>query len=378
MLKEKIKQLARDAKFDLVGFTKARPPAHLDIFTSWLEKQYHAGMKYLSSDRSILLRSDPRNILPGANSIIVLGARYHSSMEISNGAFDAFTGRIASFAWDVDYHQVLPEKIGQLIQQIMRSTGSSFTYKVYTDSGPVLERDFAHSAGLGWVGKNSCLISPQKGSFLFLAEIITDLELEPDVPFREDFCGTCLRCVQACPTQCILPDRTIDASRCISYLTIENKGMIPRSLREKTGRWVFGCDVCQSVCPWNHKANRDAYDSFFHVRKEIAFPNLVDEMQLTPQVFKEKFTASPILRAKYRGYLRNVACALGNTHNPAAVPVLRNALHTNPEILIRQHAAWALGQIPSRQSRNILEAQLQHENDSAVRSEINLAIEQLS
>jgi epoxyqueuosine reductase len=378
MLERQIKQLAISTGFDLVGFTPAKPPAHLDVFLAWIREKHHAGMKYMSSDRAIWLRSDPRNVLPGAKSIIVLGARYHNSLDVQDMEIDICTGRMASYAWDIDYHQLLTEKMNQMIQKIMQVTGKPFGYKFYTDSGPILERDFAQSAGLGWIGKNSCLISPHKGSFLFLAEILTDLELEPDLPFTNDFCGSCQRCIQACPTQCILPNRTIDSSRCISYLTIENKGEIPRNLRKKISNWIFGCDICQNVCPWNQKTNRDSYISFFHTRKDIILPDLRQEMQLSPQAFRLKFSGSPVLRAKYRGYLRNVVCALGNTHDPSAVPVLGDAMQTNPEALVRQHAAWVLSQIPTAQTRAMLEGQLLHEDEPKVISEIHMALQQLS
>jgi epoxyqueuosine reductase len=215
----------------------------------------------------------------------------------------------------------------------------------YTDTGPILERDLAQRAGLGWIGKNTCLIHPQHGSYFLLSEILLDLELEPDPPFVSDHCGTCTRCIEACPTDCILPDRTIDATRCISYLTIELKDDIPLELRDKLGDWVFGCDICQQVCPWNRFAGEadPAFDSKTPPR------SLTEELTLTPQAFNQRFKRTPVKRAKRRGYLRNVAVALGNTGDMHALPVLQNVLN-DEEPLIREHAQWAIQQIEKRNS----------------------------
>ena len=214
-------------------------------------------------------------------------------------------------------------------------------HRWYTDSGPLLERDLAQRAGLGWIGKNTCLINPQQGSYFFLAELLLGVALQPDPPFTQDRCGACTRCIDACPTGCIRPDRTLDARRCISYLTIELKGEIPEELRPRLGNWVFGCDVCQQVCPWNRFAPEQG-DPAFAPRPGIPAPELVAELALTAEEFKRKFTGSPVLRAKRRGYLRNVAVALGNQGDPAALPALERAAAEDPEPLVREHAAWAV------------------------------------
>jgi len=230
-----------------------------------------------------------------------------------------------------------------LVAFIGQQVGGQVAHRWYTDTGPLLERELAQRAGLGWIGKNTCLINPGVGSYFLLAEILLGIELEPDLPFTPDRCGTCRRCLDACPTGCILPDRTLDARRCISYLTIENKGAIPPDLRPQMGNWVFGCDACQTVCPWNKFAQAE-FDQAFAAGPGLPFPDLVAELDLTPQAFNRKFRQSPIRRAKRRGYQRNVTVALGNSGNPAAIPTLEKALESD-EPLVREHAAWALGRI---------------------------------
>jgi epoxyqueuosine reductase len=231
----------------------------------------------------------------------------------------------------------------ELVQFIEEQVGGPVKNRWYTDTGPLLERDLAQRAGVGWIGKNTCLIHPQHGSYFLLSEILLDLELEPDAPFVTDHCGTCRRCIEACPTDCILPDRTIDARRCISYLTIELKDDIPEELRQKIGDWVFGCDICQAVCPWNRFAGEG--DPAFS--GNTSAPSLIEELSLTPQEFNRQFKGTPVKRAKRRGYLRNVAVALGNTGDMHALPVLQNALH-DKEPLVREHIRWAIEEIQQR------------------------------
>jgi epoxyqueuosine reductase len=228
----------------------------------------------------------------------------------------------------------------ELVQFIEQQVGGPVKNRWYTDTGPLLERDLAQRAGIGWIGKNTCLIHPRHGSYFLLSEILLDLELEPDEPLVTDHCGSCTRCIEACPTDCILPDRTIDASRCISYLTIELKEDIPVELRDKIGDWIFGCDVCQQVCPWNRFAEEG--DSAF--RENRPAPTLTEELTLTPQEFNQCFKGSPVKRTKRRGYLRNVAVALGNSGDAMALPVLQNALN-DEEPMVREHAQWAVNKI---------------------------------
>ena len=325
--------------FILAGVTTPEPPPHYSTFENWLAQGQHGTMNYLADEHSLTRRADPLEILPECKSILVLATPYSPPLPSGEG----LGVRVASYAWGADYHDVLPARMKELVQFIEEQAGGPIRSRYYTDTGPILERDLAQRAGIGWIGKNTCLINPKQGSYFLLSEILLDLALEPDLPMVTDHCGTCTRCITACPTQCILPNRTLDARRCISYLTIELKDDIPTDLRPLIGDWVFGCDICQMVCPWNR----------FAVEGDPAFENqspsrsLTEELELTSQEFNQRFKRTPIKRAKRRGYLRNVAVALGNTEGWHALPILNNALE-DPEPLVREHAKWALEEIKRR------------------------------
>jgi epoxyqueuosine reductase len=345
-LKENIKNKSRQLGFILAGVTTPDPPPHYSTFERWLAQGHHGTMDYLATERSRARRADPRQIMPECKSILVLATPYPSpggrGMSERQGEAET-TGRIASYAWSKDYHDVLPARMQELVQFIEAQVGYPVKNRWYTDTGPLLERDLAQRAGIGWIGKNTCLINPKLGSFFLLSEILLDLALEPDLPLVTDHCGTCTRCIEACPTDCILPERTIDATRCISYLTIELKDNIPVELRARMGNWVFGCDICQAVCPWNRFSEEG--DPAFGERSS-AQP-LPEELSLTPQEFNQRFKGTPVKRARRRGYLRNVAVALGNTGDMHALPVLQSALN-DEEPLVREHAQWATEEIKKR------------------------------
>lgn len=350
-LKESILNEARRLGFPLAGVTTPDPPPHFPFFENWLERGFHADMDWLASERSRARRADPKRILPECKSILVLGVPYNTPVlhrlppnsENLEGVARSAEGGIASYALGEDYHLVLPPRLQALVEFIERQVGHPVPNRYYTDSGPLLERDLAQRAGLGWIGKNTCLIHPRKGSYFLLAEILLGIELEPDLPFSTDHCGTCTRCLEACPTQAILPGRALDARRCISYLTIENKGEIPEDLRPLLGNWIFGCDICQMVCPWNRFASPRG-DASFEPEAGAAAAGLIHILTLTPESFKRHFARSPLKRAKRRGLLRNAAVALGNSRDPRALPALENALD-DPEPLVREHAKWAIGRI---------------------------------
>lgn len=369
-LKQAIRDEARRLGFLLVGVTTPEQPSHYAVYEAWLRDGHQAKMDYLADADGRAKRADPRKVLAECESILVLAAPYNppGEREASAGR-----GKVAAYAWGEDYHDVLPERLKALVLFIEDKVGRSIPNRWYTDSGPLLERDLAQRAGLGWIGKNTCLINPQLGSYFFLAEILLGIKLEPDLPFIEDRCGSCRRCIEACPTNCILPDRTLDAGRCISYLTIELKEQIPGALRPSMGGWVFGCDVCQQVCPWNRFAE-PVVDPAFAPRQGIDSPDLASELSLSDEEFRRKFKRSPIKRSKRRGYLRNVAVAMGNSGQPKMINALRNALVNEVEPLVRGHAAWALGQFDVEESRRALDFALETEKDPQVLAEIKDAL----
>jgi epoxyqueuosine reductase len=364
-----IKAEAARLGFPFTGITTLAPPPHLATFLDWAEAGRHASMDYLSSAPSKEKRCSPSLILPDAKSIIIFGMPYMPSQP---GALQpgSLVGQVASYAWGLDYHEIIPPRLLELAERIGHHLGCQIATRAYTDTGPVLERDLAQRAGLGWAGKNTCLIHPKRGSYFFVAELFVDTDLDPDAPFLADHCGNCRRCIDACPTGCIRDDRTLDAGSCISYQTIENKGPIPLNIRPKIGKWVFGCDVCQQVCPWNRFSYSVDVDPAFEPRAEISALNLLAEIQLDASAFNRKFRSSPVKRAKRRGYLRNVCIALGNSRDRQALPELIAVLRNEPEGLIRGAAAWAIGQIGSAKAHAELNDALRAESDQQVREEI--------
>ncbi|MCJ7623834.1 MAG: tRNA epoxyqueuosine(34) reductase QueG [Anaerolineaceae bacterium] len=373
-IKDQIQAEAHSLGFSLFGITTIQKPAHFPLYEQWIVNGYHGGMSYLATSRALLYRSNPEMILPEAKSIIVLGMPYPNHPEDKND-FAFPVGKIASYAWIDDYHNTIPDLLHTLIQKIESVSRRNILYKIYTDTGPILERELAQMAGLGWIGRNSNLISPTHGSNIFLAEIFCDLTLEFDVPFHADRCGKCQRCIHACPTQAILPDRTIDSNRCISYLTIENKGIIPRRLRPSIGNWIFGCDICQTICPWNTPSKVERYTPTLGFQKKRFFPDLHKEILLTTAEFKQKFKNNPVNRARRRGYLRNVAVAIGNLAQPDSVPYLKKVLQDEAEPLICQHAAWALGRINNTTARKVLFQRTREEENQVVLEELIYALE---
>jgi epoxyqueuosine reductase len=323
-LKLELKTEADRLGFSLFGVTTSEPPEHLSIFQSWLQSGFYGGMDYLIRKDTLQKRADPRLLLPGCRSIICLGFPY--SLDKTEKDF-----YIASFARMEDYHTLLPRLLSQLLKLLAQHSTSLDRTSIFSDSAPILERELAARAGLGWIGKNSCLISPSAGSAFLMAEIFTTLELKPDPPFTSDHCGNCTRCIQNCPTNCILPNRTIDAERCISYLTIENSGTVNEDYRELIGDKVFGCDICQEVCPWNKK----------RLMFNIPAPEIIDAggfsllAQMTDREFKIRFASSPLLRSGRLGLLRNGVIAMGNSLDMVYLPVLKEieSLEKNPTIL---------------------------------------------
>lgn len=293
-------------------------------------------MTYLT-DRRASLRTDPRLLLPSARSIICVAKLYNTGQAHSTEWSEPDSGWISRYAWGADYHDVLREGL----ERLARKLGDQHAWKICADTAPLLERSYARQAGLGWIGKNTCLISQEIGSWVFLGELLTSLELEPDSP-PPDRCGTCTRCIDACPTQAIAPEGyEIDARRCIPYFTIELRGSVPEDMRAGIGQHLFGCDICQDVCPWNRRAPVAADPAF---EAQHFAPALDDLAALSEDEFREMFRSSPIQRPKYSGFLRNVAIAMGNSGREKFREPLQR-LAESSDAIVAEHARWALGQI---------------------------------
>jgi epoxyqueuosine reductase len=309
-LTQRIKNQALALNFDLVGITPLTPSDYGDFYERWLAQGYAGDMTYLARPDAIARRRDPRRILPRACSAVVVALNYYQGPV--KMLRDGKRGRVSRYAWGDDYHELMWARLDELAAFVEGAAGRPVAQRRYVDTGPLLERELAVRAGLGWFGKNTMLINPHFGSWLFLGVLLLDLELAYDAPFEADRCGTCDRCLQACPTRCILPDRTLDASRCISYLTIELKRAdIPAELRPQVGDWVFGCDVCQEVCPWNRFAPRTT-EPAFDPRPGLPRPELSELLNMDDEAFRRRFRGSPIKRAKRQGLQRNAAVVLEN------------------------------------------------------------------
>jgi epoxyqueuosine reductase len=345
-MKAAIRQRALELGFDDCRFTTANAPATAEHFQNWLIEKQHGEMAWL--ERNAQKRIDPQKVLAGAKSVICLAASYETSDKWRVTSDKKLPksdpchlsrvtrhGLIACYTRFDDYHDVLGERLVQLIQFVSQLGNGSTRSLWYVDTGPVLERDFAQRAGLGFVGKHTNVISRRLGNWIFLAEILTTLELEPDAP-EQNHCGKCTRCITACPTNAITAPFQLDARKCISYLTIELKGSIPVELRPAIGNRIYGCDDCLAVCPWNRFA-REGNLMKPHARPDLTAPDLIELLELDETGFKTRFAGTSMLRTKRRGLLRNVCVALGNVGAAAALPHLQKAA-SDPEPLISEHA----------------------------------------
>jgi epoxyqueuosine reductase len=354
-LKDEIKERARELGFDDCRITTARQPDSATHLQEWLAKNWHGEMAYLA--RNAHKRVDPEKVLAAAKSIITLAVSY----ETNGGSFDSshasritHQGTIARYARFTDYHDIIGARL-KLLTEFVNQLGSEGTRSLwYVDTGPFLERDLAQRAGVGFIGKHTNVISRKLGNWIFLCEIITTLELEPDEP-EINHCGSCSHCIIACPTQAIRAPFQLDARRCISYLTIELKGSIPVELRPLIGNRIYGCDDCLAVCPWNRFA-KEGKMMKPHGRHELATPDLIDLLSLDEVGFKQRFAGTPMLRTKRRGFLRNVCVALGNIGDQTAISALEEAAN-DPEPLIAEHARWAILRIRARTDRQPISVQ---------------------
>jgi epoxyqueuosine reductase len=372
---------AHEEGFALAGITSVEPSAHIDFYRSWVEAGRHGEMTYLARSDSVRRRADLTETMAEARSCLVVAHEYGVA-DPPGVPEDRSRAVIARYARGDDYHDVMLAKLERLLAWLSGQIEGGVRGRAYVDTGPLLERELAARAGLGWFGKNTVLINPARGSWFFVGVLLLDLDLPIDTPFTEDRCGSCSACLEACPTRALLgrDERgapVIDARRCISYLTIELRGAIPADLRAAIGNRVFGCDICQEVCPWNARFGRVTTETAYTPRADLDGPSLVALAELLLAVdeegFRRRFARSAVLRAKRAGLLRNVCVALGNWGSDEAVAVLARAL-ADGSPLVRGHAAWALGSIGSAEARDALRSGVDAEPDEAVRGELRSAL----
>jgi epoxyqueuosine reductase len=377
-ISEEIVAQARRLGFDRVGIAPAAPAATAAPYRAWLAAGYHGEMAYLARPDAVAKREDPARILPGVRAVVALAINHHTAPLPPERRDDPARGLVASYARGDDYHDVMLPRLRELAALVEAAAGQPVAHRAYVDTGPLLERELAARAGLGFVGKNTNLIHPRLGSWLLLGELLLAVDLPPLEPEPQTgTCGRCTRCLDACPTGALVAPYRLDARRCLAYLTIEHKGSIPRGLRPALGNRIFGCDICQEVCPWNQRFARPTAEPAFQPRPEGMAPHLLELLTLDDGAFRRRFQGSPILRARRRGLLRNVAVALGNGGDPAAVPALARALY-DPEPLVRGHAAWALGRIATEPARDALQGALGRESEDSVQGELRQALSDLA
>lgn len=337
LIKDAVQKRALELGFSACRVAPAAPPTNSEAFEKWLEAGHAGEMAWLARNKE--RRLDPQQVLPGARSILMLAMNYFQ------GPAPSGSWRIARYAWGTDYHDLMLERLKELERVLEAHQG---VQKSYVDTGPILERDHAALAGIGWQGKSTMLLNAQLGTWFFLGAILTTLELPVDNP-QPNRCGRCTRCIDVCPSSAITAPHQLDARRCISYLTIELKGSIPEPLRPLIGDRIYGCDECLEVCPWNRFAQR-SHELAFQAPPELKAMSLRDFLSLDDQGFRSLFKNSPIKRIKRRGFLRNVAVALGNTGTEDDLPALEKAAF-DPEPLIAEHASWAIQQIRGKARR---------------------------
>lgn len=361
-----IKEAAARLGFTQTGICPAVTWTGIARFAEWLDAGYAGQMHYLGNRREAYVH--PRHVLDGAKSLIMLATNYHSVAKLSPRAGQ---GSVARYAWGTDYHDVLHERLARLVATAQDLLPGARARGI-VDTAPLNEREFAQLAGLGWIGKNTLLLNRGLGSYFFLSCVLIDQELEYDAPANDDHCGSCTACLDACPTGAFPAPRVLDGRRCISYLTIELRESIPAELRAGLGDWLFGCDICQEVCPWNEKGAR-TLDAAFQPRPDSNPVELTELFELSDEAFRARFRDTPLWRSKRRGILRNAALVLGNQRKANAIPALRQGLY-DAEPLVREASAWALGRMDAPVARDALEARLAVETDSAVLAELRAAL----
>ncbi|MBZ0318773.1 MAG: tRNA epoxyqueuosine(34) reductase QueG [Anaerolineae bacterium] len=343
-----LKQEAVRLGFNRIGITPAHQSPTLDAYLKWVEANQYGEMGYLARPDRIARRQDLSVILPHAHSLIIVALDYSTLQPPADLLNDPMRGRISNYAWGVDYHEIMTPRLEQLAGWLRAQLppDEAMQWRVYVDTGPILERSHAQQAGLGFIGKNTMLIHPRAGSHFFLGEILTTYAFdEYATPHRETMCGSCTRCLNACPTNAFPQPYVLDARKCISYLTIELKNTIPIDLRPQMGNWVYGCDICQQVCPWNRFAVQTLETDFFPAMSDQMAPPLMELLTLTDETFSERFTQSPILRIGRARLVRNACVAAGNSGQGTFLEVLRGLIEYDESALVREHAAWAIQQL---------------------------------
>ncbi len=339
-----VKTAARQAGFDLAGIAPATDSPELEAFPDWIAAGHAGEMKYMEArdEQGALKRASLSRVAPWARSVVVCAINYNTDQPYSTDVHDPSRGWISRYAWSrEDYHDAVLRRLKQVeasLREAVKGSEASLTTRCYVDTGPIVERVYAKYAGVGWIGKNTCIINQKIGSWLFLGVILTSLELRPEVP-APDRCGTCTRCIDACPTDAILAPYQLDSTRCISYLTIEKHGSIPEDLRDGMGRHIFGCDICQDVCPWNRKAPETTAPEFSS-RKGLVNPALDWLAEISAEEFRETFRGSPIRRTKRSGLRRNALIAIGNSGKAEFLPLL-NKLGDDQDESVAESARWA-------------------------------------
>ena len=370
-LMDALKTKAFALGFNMVGVIPAEPAKRLDAYLRWIEQEQQGEMAYMARADRVARRQDLNVILPGVRTIVCVGLDYYTRPIPPAIARDPSRGRISNYAWATDYHDVMTPRLQELAQWLRAQSPEEeeVQSRVYVDTGAILERDHAETAGLGFIGKNTMLIGPRRGSWFFLGELLTTLPLIYEAPPPMPTCGQCTRCLTACPTSAFPNPYVLDANRCISYLTIELKGWIPRDLRPMIGNWIYGCDICQEVCPFNRFAPQTRESVFFADDWDVAAPPLLALLTLDETGFQKRFAHSPIHRIKRRRLVRNACVAAGNWGSQTAVSPLTRLL-ADEEPLIRGHAAWALHQIGTMTAKAAVSQALLHEQNEQVRQEM--------
>ncbi len=373
-LKGEIIAKANELGFDLVRFTGADPfPETQRVLEQRIEAGLLSGLSWFNMERASVA-GDPHNLMPSAQTVVSLGISYLSEAPFRPSEPGNPRGRVARYAWGLDYHEVFKGKLWALHAYAQERLGREVEARALVDTARIVDRAVAQRAGLGWYGKNTNILNRERGSWVLLGELLLDVALPSDEPVRTN-CGSCTRCLPSCPTGALIAPGVLDNNRCISYLTIELKGPIPREMRPLIGDWVFGCDICQEVCPVNRKAQPGNHPEFAPEAGIGPSPSLIELLEMTDEEFRTRFRHSPVKRAKLEGMQRNAAVALGNIDDMAAVPALMRALWSATP-LVRGHAAWALGRLGGDDARAALQARLADEDDAWVVEEIRAALEQ--